>query len=137
MREIAKRRDDQAATNKLFSEVVAINFCSTTVALVLYAAIVAMFFTDEIALYLACGLPIVFNYINIDWLYQGKEEYVYIAIRSILIKGLSIVAIFLFVKSRNDYVISALISRWHSVATMHLILCAPAATCVLPVRGLS
>ena len=110
MREIAKRRDDQAATNKLFSEVVAINFCSTTVALVLYAAIVAMFFTDEIALYLACGLPIVFNYINIDWLYQGKEEYVYIAIRSILIKGLSIVAIFLFVKSRNDYVISALIS---------------------------
>lgn len=110
VREVAKRRDDQGETNLLFSEILVINACSTTVALVLYASIVLTLFPNEIPLYMACGLTVVFNYINIDWFYQGKEEYVYIAIRSIVIKGLSIVAILLFVRSRSDYVISALIS---------------------------
>ena len=110
VREIAKKRDSKEATDRLFSEILVINFCSTTLALVLYASVVVTLFPGEVALYMACGLPIVFNYISIDWLYQGKEEYVYIAIRSIAIKGLSIVAILLLVKSQDDYVISALIS---------------------------
>lgn len=110
VREVAKKRDSQEETDRLFSEIIVISFCSTTVALVLYATIVLALFPGDIALYMACGLPIIFNYINIDWFYQGKEEYVYIAVRSIVIKGLSIAAILLLVRSQDDYVISALIS---------------------------
>ena len=112
VREVAKKRDSREDTDLLFSEILVINSCSTTVALVLYAAIVLTFFAHEIPLYMACGLVIVFNYINIDWFFQGMEEYVYISIRSIVIKGLSIIAILLFVKSKEDYVISALISSF-------------------------
>lgn len=110
VREVAKRRNSREATDKLFSEVLVINFCSTSVALLLYAYLVVTYFSSDVPLYVACGLPIVFNYINVDWFYQGKEEYVYIAVRSILIKGLSVVAILLFVRSQSDYVTSALIS---------------------------
>lgn len=50
------------------------------------------------------------NYLNIDWMYKGLEEYGYITGRSLLIKGISLVALFLFVKTRHDYVAYALIS---------------------------
>ena len=50
-----------------------------------------------------------FNIFNSDWFYQGIEEYSYIAVRSVVIKILSFVAMLLFVKSVNDYVIYALI----------------------------
>lgn len=43
-------------------------------------------------------------------MYKGLEEYGYITGRSLLIKGISLVALFLFVKTRQDYVAYALIS---------------------------
>ena len=45
-----------------------------------------------------------------DWFYQGREEFKYIAIRSFVVKLLSLVAIFVFVKEEQDYIIYALIS---------------------------
>ena len=110
VREIAKRRDSQGDTDVCFSEIIVINFCSTTVALLIYAIVVALFFTGDLPLYLVCGLPILFNYISIDWFYQGQEDYVYIAVRSIIVKGLSVLAILLFVHSPADYVLSAFIT---------------------------
>ena len=110
VREIAKRRDSQRDTDTCFSEIIAINFCSTTVALLAYAIVVALFFTSDLPLYLVCGLPILFNYISIDWFYQGREDYVYIAVRSIIVKGLSVLAILLFVHGPQDYVLSAFLT---------------------------
>lgn len=55
------------------------------------------------------GLMLVLNIFNIDWFYQGMEEYSYIATRSIIVKILSFVAMLLFVKKAKDYVIYAFI----------------------------
>lgn len=43
-------------------------------------------------------------------MYKGLEEYGYITGRSLAIKGISLLALFLFVKARQDYVAYALIS---------------------------
>ena len=43
-------------------------------------------------------------------MYKGLEEYGYITGRSLAIKGISLLALFLFVKTRQDYVAYALIS---------------------------
>ena len=43
-------------------------------------------------------------------MYQGLEEYGYITGRSLLIKGLSLLILFLFVKTKQDYIVYALIS---------------------------
>ena len=112
VREFAKVRDNKAERDKLFTELLLLNIISTTLAVVGFLVLVFINagFTGEWALYGACGLAIFFNYLNIDWMYKGLEEYGYITGRSLAIKGISLLALFLFVKARQDYVAYALIS---------------------------
>lgn len=112
IREFAKVRENTREKNKLFTELLLISIISTTLAVIGYIILVYANseFNGEWGLYLACGLAIFFNYLNIDWMYKGLEEYGYITGRSLLIKTLSLVALFLFVKTQQDYVLYALIS---------------------------
>lgn len=112
VREFAKVRENKYESNKLFTELLLLNIVSTTLAVVGFFGLVFINagFHGEWALYAVCGLAVFFNYLNIDWMYKGLEEYGYITGRSLLIKGLSLVALFLFVKTRQDYVAYALIS---------------------------
>lgn len=112
VREFAKIRENRKNRNKLFTELLLLNIISTTLAVIGFFALV---FANadvhgDLALYATCGLSIAFNYLNIDWMYQGLEEYGYITGRSLLIKGLSLLALFLFVQTKQDYVVYALIS---------------------------
>lgn len=111
VREFAKVREDKIESNKLFTELVILNLVSTTIAVTLFFALVFINngFNGEWALYGACGLSIFFNYLNIDWMYKGLEEYGYITGRSLIVKGISLVALFLFVKTQKDYPVYALI----------------------------
>lgn len=111
-REIAKVRFRQEEKNKVFSELFILNSFSTLGFSVMYLILVfsSTQFNSQLALMLASGLLIFFNFINVDWFYQGEEEYEYIAIRSIIIKTISIIFIIVFVKSKEDYVLYALIS---------------------------
>lgn len=108
-REMAKRQNCRQAKNVLFSELVVINFISTAVCIIAYYLFVWIIDPPDTLIYIVLGLELLLNVINIDWLYQGEEEYVYIIQRSLLIKGLSLLALFLFVKEKNDYVVYALI----------------------------
>lgn len=112
VREFSKVRENKCERNKLFTELILINIISTTLAVAGFFAIVFINkgFNGEWSLYTACGLTVFFNYLNIDWMYKGVEEYGYITGRSLLIKGLSLIALFLFVKNKEDYVTYALIS---------------------------
>lgn len=87
-REIAKVRDDNGMKNETFSELFLINLVSTILCSVAYYGLILgnKFFDSNRSLYLIVGLSIVFNAINIDWLYQGLEDYKYIAARSFAIK---------------------------------------------------
>ena len=108
-RELAKVRENRSASNKLFSELLSINFIATAACIAVYYPLVWALFPGEILLYAVVGLDLVFNFFNIDWFYQGREEYGYITLRSFLVKVLSLLGLFLFVREREDYVIYALI----------------------------
>lgn len=112
VREFAKVRENTTEKNKLFTELLLLNIVSTTVAVIGFGILVFINagFNGEWALYCACGLAIFFNYINIDWMYRGLEEFGYITGRSLIIKGCSLAALILYVKTRQDYVAYALIS---------------------------
>lgn len=112
VREVAKVRERAEEKNKLFTELFLINVFSTTLASAGFFVLVGSSagFGGEWALYAACGLAIFFNYLNIDWMYKGEEEYGYITGRSLLIKVLSLTALVLLVKKPRDYVLYALIS---------------------------
>ena len=112
IREFAKAREDKAARNRVFTELFIFNVITSSVA---FAAYVVMIFAVEefrsdLLLYACCGLLIVFQFINIDWMYQGLEKYGYITARSFVVKVLSLACILLFVRTKEDYVIYALIS---------------------------
>lgn len=110
VRKISQCRDSQIETNKAFSELMIINGIATTICLITYGFLIIRMFEHNLNIYIICGLLIVFNYINVDWFYQGKEEYVYIAVRSSIIKGVSILLLLLLVRAPKDYIIYALIT---------------------------
>ena len=104
--------------NKAFSELFIINAGSTLICTVVHYSLVCTipYFQQRSMLSIVCGLAIIFNVINVDWFYQGREEYGYIMLRSFLIKLLSLIAVFVFVKSVNDYIMYAAILTLSKVA---------------------
>lgn len=69
---------------------------------------------SEKILYLVTSVSIFLTCIGMEWLFKALEQYTYITIRSLLFKVISIVAMFLLVKSKSDYVIYAAISVFAS-----------------------
>ena len=55
------------------------------------------------------SIEIIANIFDISWFFQGLEEFQKIVIRNVVIKALSVIAIFLFVKTKNDLYIYLLI----------------------------
>lgn len=108
-REVAKRRNDPGKVNQVITELLLINLLTTTVAIFAYLYFVFRFFSGERLIYLVFCLELLFNYINVDWIYQGREEYRYITIRSAVVKVLSLVALLFFVRKPEDYLIYALV----------------------------
>lgn len=111
-REISKVINDKDKYNKLFWELFWLNAISTTVCIISYYTICLSIpiYRSELALYCVVGLTLVLNFFSIDWLYQGRAEYKYISIRGSIIKLLSVIFLFLFVKDASDYVIFAAIN---------------------------
>ena len=112
VREIAKIEKNQDDINKVFTELIIINALFTTIATFFYVLLILCVpkFKSDFKLFFSCGLQIVLNYLNIDWFYQGKEEYIYISIRSIIVKTVSFFMVLLIVKRHDDYILYALIS---------------------------
>ena len=111
IREIALRSNNKNRYSQVFWELFFINFISTTISLIVYAITILSVnkFKDNFLLYEIAGLQIFFNYANVDWFYQGMEEYKYISIRSIVVKIIAIIALPLTIQSSGDYLWYALI----------------------------
>ena len=115
---IASYSDDRRKSSKAFSELFAINAMSTIICSFVYIMMVMSvdFFQTKIAISMIVGIQLFANIINIDWLYQGYEEYRYITIRSILVKTLALLAVFIFVKTPDDYIVYAFITALSLIA---------------------
>ena len=117
VRAIAQSKRDENSCNKTFSELFAINLISSIIATVVYLITVFCFKINNsnTALALIFSSIIVFNVINIEWVYQGYEEYEYIMIRSFVIKIVSLLLLFIFVRRKSDLVAYAFIICFGSI----------------------
>jgi len=115
---IAAAGEDRRERSKAFSELFLINAVSTAICSFAYILMIAHipYFRQRAELSVVCGLAIFFNVINVDWFYQGREEYGYITLRSFLIKLISLAAVFAFVQSAEDYIVYAAILTVSKVA---------------------
>ncbi len=111
VREIARAREKGSETDKVFTELFLMNFFTTTCALLAYFLLAGRTagMREQIPLFLVFGLNVFWNYFNVEWVYQGKEEYVFIAVRGMAVKILSVAAMLFFVRTRGEYVKYALI----------------------------
>ena len=104
IREISQARNDRTRLNKTFSRLFTINTISTSI--VLIALLISTFTVPQLKenshLMWIGVLKLVSNYLLIEWLYKGLEEFKYITSRTVLVKCLYVVAVFLFIKSPED-----------------------------------
>lgn len=92
--------------SKVFFELLIINSISTFLCIFIYYYFIfhVGYFHDRIILFCTVGLMLFLNLFNIEWFLQGVEEYSYIAIRGMIIKILSFIAMVIFVKRQDDYI---------------------------------
>lgn len=107
IRACAKVRDDKEKLTRTVQEIMIINMITC---LVVYIAFLGSLyfipqFRQEKTLYLIMGSLILFNTIGVEWLYKGLEQYSYITVRSIVFKFIALLAMFLLVHEKEDYVI--------------------------------
>lgn len=102
---IARYGENIKERSKAFFELWTINTVSTTIVSVLYYLIVNLFpyFENMRSIMNIMGIILLLNYINLDWFYQGVEEYKIISIRSMVVKIASFGLILLFVNEPDDY----------------------------------
>ncbi len=107
VREGAKYRDDKEKIGEFASKVFSINIVATFFA---YALLfLYLFLSPKASEYYTCilifSLEIFFTTIGTEWLYSIFEEYVYITIRSVVFKVISMALLFIFVRKPGDYLI--------------------------------
>lgn len=112
VRSISNVRDDSKKVNQVFTELFLINTIFSVIALIIYLILIynSNIFYNRLSLFVVMSFSIVLNIVNIDWFYMGLEEYNYITNRNFFIKIISLVLIFLFVKTPIDYILYALIT---------------------------
>lgn len=107
VREIAKCKNDTNYKNTVFSSLFSINIIATIfVVLVLFLSIIMIpkFQQYQNLLYVGI-LKLIFNAFLIEWYYQGIQNFKYITCRSIVIKLVYVISIFIFIKESDDYVL--------------------------------
>ena len=107
VREIAKCKEDKDRRNFVFSNLIIINFLLTLIALLsLIASIIWVPFFVEYKSFLWVGAAkLLFNMFLIEWFFQGIQDFKYITIRSIFVRTIYVIAVFVFVHSENDAIV--------------------------------
>ena len=118
IREIAKSKGNKEQLSKTFSGLFWLNTLTTTIALIV-VVLLTMFvepLREHWQMVLIGGFKLIMNYMLIEWLYRGLEEFKYITIRTIAVKTLYVISVFVFVRGANDYPIYYFLSVMMIVA---------------------
>jgi O-antigen/teichoic acid export membrane protein len=100
VREIARRKNDHEERNKIFNEIITIHIICTCLFAAIY--ITAAFFIPVLKSHfhlVLLGIVIMFsNIFMIEWFFQGIEQFRFLTIRSLTVRVLSIVFLFVFLR---------------------------------------
>ncbi len=106
-REIASVRNNQTAISKQFSSILGTNLFFTIICLTIYLGCIFIVpkFHQHIELFLIGSAKIIFTAFTVEWLYTGLENFRYITFRSLAIRVIYVISVFIFIKSPSDYVL--------------------------------
>ncbi|MCM1092814.1 MAG: flippase [Lachnospiraceae bacterium] len=107
LREISAHRNDIAKRNSIFKNLFAIGILSNMFFLGVYILFIHFCLTTpelKIISYILCG-NLVSQIFYIEWLNEALEEFKFITVKTVIIRSISLIFIFLFVRSVSDAVI--------------------------------
>ena len=112
IREGAIRRNNPEEIKLFASQIFTINLITTVFAYILL--FMTVFFVKNLqdynSLIIILSSTIIFTTIGVDWINTIYEDYLYITVRYIIFQIISLIALFVFVKSKEDYLIYAFIT---------------------------
>ena len=103
----AKVRDDKKALSRVVHELLFINAIMCVVSYLVFGVALASVpkLANEKNLYMVVSVVIILNTLGVEWLYKALEKYTYITIRSVIFKLIALIAMFMLVHEKEDYVI--------------------------------
>ena len=103
VREISKQKGQPVGLNKTFSEIFAIHLISALIFSVVYLGIALTIPNLRLHLDLVfIGIIMVLSGVfSAEWLFQGLEEFKYITTRSLIVRSLSVVFLFVFLHKNS------------------------------------
>ena len=111
-REIARVKENEKDINRVFSEGFTAHFLITLVGCVIYFLYVYLFVADinTKKMYFIFLFLVFVEPLKLEWFYTGIENFKFIANRSIFVKVLSLIGLFIFVKTENDFYIYGILT---------------------------
>ncbi|MCG2614773.1 oligosaccharide flippase family protein [Terrimonas sp. NA20] len=107
IREVASRKNDVVQLRKLVSELLFLHLVSSLVALIFYAVGIAVLWEKigDTRLILFSALFFVVNFFSCDWYFIGREKFGFITLRTVVVRLLALLSIFLLIHKPDDYYI--------------------------------
>jgi len=119
IRACARVRDKKEELTNTVREIMLINICTTIISYVFF--FISLYNIPQLAeekeLMIIVSLTMLFNTFGVEWLYKALEEYAYITIRSMVFKIIAIVAMFILIHDKNDYILYGAISIFAASAS--------------------
>lgn len=112
IREVAKYKNDRKKLNGTFSGLFWLNTITTSTALLVLILLTLFVYKLRIhwEMMIIGSLKLVMNYMLIEWLYKGLEEFRFITIRTLIIKTFYMASVFILVRQPSDYQIYYLLT---------------------------
>ena len=103
----AKVRDNRQELTRTAQELLIINLIMSVISYVVLFIAIAFVprLQSEKTLYVIVSFTIILTSIGMEWLYKALEQYTYITIRSVIFKFIALIAMFLLIHEKTDYVI--------------------------------
>lgn len=100
-------RDDREKLTRTAHELLTINLImnAVTYGVLLIAVNTVPALREERTLILILSATIFLTSVGMEWLYKALEQYTYITVRSVIFKGIALIAMFLLIHAQKDYVI--------------------------------
>ena len=117
VREIAKVRDSVEGQTRFVSEIMSLLSISTVVCVIAFLGSLVLVpqLTENHLIFIISALALYTTPLRIDWYFSGREEFGYITFRSLVVKTLSVVALFVFVHEKSDLIIYVFINALSTI----------------------
>jgi O-antigen/teichoic acid export membrane protein len=120
LREMSRVKDDKQKVSQLFTSLFTISAVTGITALLIYLGVSYFKYQDAVIfpILLIFGFNLIVNIFFVEWVNEAMENYDFITIKTIVVRSIYVVLIFVFVNTAEDYnqyavllVVSALLNN--------------------------